>query len=157
MKAKYYSLFAVAALLLPGCSTHGGGVIVNSPGTVTPRDLPPEHAPAHGRRAQQRYHYHYFPDAQVYFDLDRKLYFYISANRWRVSVSLPDYLKIRLGDRRVTLELDIDKPYHEFHVHKKRYPPGQYKKKTSKGKGKEQREKNAHKGGAKDKDERDSY
>jgi hypothetical protein len=149
VKAIKHSLSAAAGvLLLSGCTTHGGGVSVHSPGSATPRDLPPAHAPAYGRRAQQRYHYRYFPDAQVYFDLDRKLYFYISANRWRVSVSLPHYLQIRLGERQVSLEMDTDKPYQEFRAHKKRYPPGQLKKKAKK---------NNAKGRGNKQDEREYY
>lgn len=140
MKATEYFLCAVLlGFMLTGCKTTGGGVIRHAPGPSTHQDLPPAHAPAHGRRAQQHYHYQYFPNAQVYFDLDRKLYFYISANRWKVAVSLPDYLRRRLGERRVPLDMETDKPYREFHVHKQKYPPGQTKqhKKVKKDKGKD--------------------
>ena len=58
---------------LSGCVTTGGGILIPSQGSATHHDLPLVHAPAYGRRAQQRYHYDYFPDAQVYFDLDRKM------------------------------------------------------------------------------------
>ena len=148
MKATRYFLFAaLLSILLGGCKTIGGGVVVHAPGPSTHQDLPPAHAPAHGRRAQQRYHYQYFPDAQVYFDLNRQLYFYISDNRWKVGITLPDYFRLRLGDARISLELDTDKPYRDFQTHKQKYPPGQAKQhkkdkhkdkkdKKDKGKGK---------------------
>lgn len=134
MKAIQYSLLLAALAFLPltGCKTIDGGVISHSPGSTTRGDLPPEHAPAHGRRAQQRYQYHYYPNAQVYFDLDRKLYFYISANRWKVSVSLPEYFRRRLNDHHVPLDMAVAKPYQEFRQHKKQYPPGLAKKKEKK-------------------------
>ena len=36
---------------------------------------PPPHAPAHGYRAKHTYRY--YPDASVYFDISRKIYFYL--------------------------------------------------------------------------------
>ena len=74
----------------------------------------------------------------MYFDLDRKLYFYISANRWKVSVSLPEYFRRRLDDHHVSLEMEIAKPYQEFRSHKKMFPPGLAKKKN-KGKRKKKK------------------
>lgn len=131
MKASklFLSLSVLLIIVLTGCKSTGGGVILHAPGTTALHDSPPAHAPAHGRRAQQQFRYQYYPDAQVYFDLDRKLYFYISANRWKVSVSLPEYFHLHLRDHHVLLEMDIDRPYREYSRHKKLYPPGQAKKK----------------------------
>lgn len=147
MKASklYFSLSVLLITVLTGCKTIGGGVISHAPGPTARHDSPPAHAPAHGRRVQQRFHYHYFPNAQVYFDLDRRLYFYISANRWKVSVSLPEYFRRRLDDQRVLLEMEIAKPYQEFHRHKKQYPPGLAKKKN-KGKRKDNKDKKQGRG-----------
>jgi len=100
-------------------------VIVDEPG-------PPPHAKAYGRRAQHRYYY--YPDASVYFDLDRKSYFYLEGTSWRAAVELPREIRVRLGSS-VTMELDTDKPYSHYGDHKKKYPPGQLKKKKNKGKG----------------------
>jgi hypothetical protein len=91
---------------------------------------PPHHAPAHGYRAQ--YAYYYYPTTYVYFDTSRKIYFYLEGSNWRVSASLPSDILIRLDDP-VTIEMDSDKPYTEFEVHKAKYPPGQMKKKKKKG------------------------
>jgi hypothetical protein len=45
-----------------------------------------------------------------------------------VGVSLPDNLNVRLGNY-VTIGMDSDKPYAQFHSHKEKYSPGQLKKK----------------------------
>jgi hypothetical protein len=90
---------------------------------------PPAHAPAHGYRAKHKYHY--YPHAQVYFDISREVYFYIEGNAWRMSASLPGGLHVRLSDY-VTIDMDSDKPYKHFKKHKKKYPPGHRKKKKDK-------------------------
>ena len=86
-------LFPLSALGGPKSKSKGG---------------PPAHAPAHGYRA--KYNYNYYPDENVYYDTDRKLYFYMEGDNWRASVSLPFDLKLKLGDH-VSVEMDCDKPY----------------------------------------------
>jgi hypothetical protein len=71
---------------------------------------PPKHAKAHGYRAKHTYQY--YPDAKVYYDIARGSYFYLEGDNWRASVTLPDTLKVRLGDF-VTVEMESDKPYAE--------------------------------------------
>ena len=90
---------------------------------------PPAHAPAHGYRA--KYTYRYYPSSCIYFDACRKVYFYLEGDNWRTSVSLPRHIQLQLGGY-VTLEMDTDKPYTQFKKHKRKYPPGQLKKKTKK-------------------------
>ena len=90
---------------------------------------PPPHAPAHGYRAKHTYHY--YPDNHVYFDTSRELYFYLDEGKWRASVSLPRHLHIHLGEH-VTIQMDSDRPYTQYKAHKKKYPPGQMKKKKMK-------------------------
>jgi hypothetical protein len=86
---------------------------------------PPPWAPAHGHRA--KHHYYYYPDSHVYYDTERKVYFYPSAGDWRVSAVLPPGIRIDVGGY-TALEMDNDRPYiyHEEVV--KKYPPGQLKK-----------------------------
>lgn len=67
------------------------------------------------------YTYRYFPSVQAYYDVDRKTYFYLEGDSWRVSMSLPISLKLQLGDH-VTIEMDSDKPYTRFEEHKRNYP-----------------------------------
>jgi hypothetical protein len=91
-----------------------------------PKGGPPAHAPAHGYRA--KHHYRYYPSCYVYFDISRKFYFYLSGDSWKVSASLPSHMRVQLGEY-VSIEMDTDKPYTKFKDHKKKYPPGQLKKK----------------------------
>ncbi|MBW2029745.1 MAG: hypothetical protein JRJ31_11805 [Deltaproteobacteria bacterium] len=104
---------------------HLGG----NPPVKKKKGRPPHHAPAHGYRA--KYIYYYYPAAQVYFDTGRRVYFYMDGPSWRMTVSLPPHIRIALGER-VTIEMDSDKPYKKHKIHKKKYPPGHFKK----GKGK---------------------
>jgi hypothetical protein len=103
MKKLYCKLltFSICCVLLFPFSAVGGPKSKSKGG-------PPAHAPAHGYRA--KYNYHYYPKANVYYDTDRKLYFYIQGENWRASVSLPLDLKIQLGNH-VSIEMDCDKPY----------------------------------------------
>ena len=121
------ALVSAFCLLIVGAActiTHkdgkGAGPAVIQPGG------PPAHAPAHGYRA--KYTYYYYPGPQVYFDIGRSVYFYMDGGNWTMSVSLPTNLRVQLGDH-VTIDMDTDKPYTQFAEHKKKYPPGQLKKK----------------------------
>ena len=126
-------------LFLPnfGCSV---GVVYDEPAyrsqpppAPPPREPgPPPWAPAHGYRA--KYQYRYYPEARVYYDTGRNLYFYYEGGRWGASVSLPSSIRINVSDY-VSLEMDTDEPYRYDSDVIKKYPPGQQKKK-SKGKGK---------------------
>jgi len=84
------------------------------------KGAPPKHAKAHGYRAKHTYQY--YPEAKAYYDAARGSYFYLDGDSWRVSVSLPDSLKVRLGTS-VTVEMESDKPYTEFDEHSCQYPP----------------------------------
>jgi hypothetical protein len=90
---------------------------------------PPAHAPAHGYRAKHQYRY--FPSAHVYFDVNRKLYFYLRGGNWEAAISLPGELKVKLGSY-VSIELETDKPYKYHKQHRTKYPPGQMKKRGKK-------------------------
>jgi len=87
---------------------------------------PPPHAPAHGYRA--KYTYRYYPSCSVYYDTYRRLYFYLQGPNWQISASLPQGLQLSLGSY-VSIEMDTDKPYTYYEEHKRKYPPGQLKKK----------------------------
>ena len=69
---------------------------------------PPAHAPAHGYRAKHKYRY--YPSCSVYYDSDRRIYFYLKGDYWEIGTSLPTHLRLGLGDF-VNIELDTDKPY----------------------------------------------
>lgn len=87
--------------------------------TKPPKQSPPPWAPAHGVRS--KYTYHYYPSTQVYFDLARKQYFFIDQGIWRMTTSLPRGISLAATEY-VVLEMDTDKPYTYFEMHKKKYP-----------------------------------
>ena len=128
------SMFLVMSgfpLLLGGCALRVG----DPPAPVyapPPEPGPPPWAPAHWHRA--KHHYYYYPESQLYFDLERRLYFYFSGGGWQASVSLPSGFQLSAGEY-VSLDMDVDRPYLYHSDVEKRYPPGQLKK-NGKGKGK---------------------
>ena len=85
---------------------------------------PPPHAPAHGYR--RKYTYRYYPDAHVYFDVDRNLYFFLERGKWKSRMALPSSIRIKASEW-VTIDLDTPKPYLKIKEHEKRYPPGKIK------------------------------
>ena len=109
--------------LLAGCGVRSMGVHIGEGPAV--KAGPPPHAPAHGYRA--KYAYRYYPDSCVYFDVHRGVYFHLTGDSWRMSVSLPNEIHVRLADY-VMVELDTDTPYANFEEHRAKYPPGQMKK-----------------------------
>ena len=54
--------------------------------------------------------YEYYPDARVYFDPARQLYFFMEANRWAAKAFLPPQIKVRVGPP-VIVDLDTERPY----------------------------------------------
>lgn len=114
--------------LFPGCNVKRGGTEVGMPSSEPgppPKGGPPPWAPAHGYRA--KYRYRYYPSFHVYFDVGRRVYFYLDAGRWQMSARLPRAIRLGPADY-VVIELETDKPYQYFSKHKKQYPPGQAKK-----------------------------
>lgn len=127
----------LGAAILTGCQTTGGVASVGW-GEKHHQAPPPAHAPAHGVRAM--HHYHYYPAAEVYFDLDRRVYFYVSDGRWVMSAALPLAVDEELGAR-VALEMETDRPYVRHAEHKSKYPPGRA---GNRGKGRNKGQKPAH-------------
>lgn len=125
----------LALTVVVGCGSSGGAGVkwgedkagVHSEPQVAMKG-PPPWAKAHGHRA--KYKYLYFPECPAYFDTDRSVYFYLEGASWVISVSLPDRLRMNLGEH-VALELDTDEPYTYYNAHKKKYPPGQAKNNKS--------------------------
>jgi hypothetical protein len=109
-------LLMLPFLFLSGCRTTTGTLIGNtSPG-----------ASAYGNPAKNQYRY--YPYDRVYFDEQRKVYYYNSEGNWQMSVSLPSSIRITVDDF-VKLDMDTDKPYEYHNDVVRKYPPGQEKKK----------------------------
>ena len=92
---------------------------------VVPTDVfsqgPPPWAPAHGYRAKTRHIY--FPDQNMYYDIQRGTYIYFSNGKWAVSVKVPSiFVGINLG-RSTQIELDFygDRPQRYNYSHKTKY------------------------------------
>lgn len=81
---------------------------------------PPSWAPAHGYRAKVRQIY--FPDYNMYYDLQKGVYIYLNKDSWQISVNLPTIFgRINLSNTpKVQLELNTDSPqrYNAEHLMK---------------------------------------
>lgn len=82
---------------------------------------PPSWAPAHGYRADTRHVY--FPDQNMYFDVQRNNYIYFHDGKWQVSVKLPSlYVGVDLGRAaKIELNLNTDSPQRYNEEHKTKY------------------------------------
>ena len=69
------------------------------------------------------FHYDYYPDAEVYFDTIRHLYFYQDGGTWAMSVALPISFQENLGSS-VRLKLKNAKPYLFHREHRQEHPSG---------------------------------
>ena len=112
---------------------------------------PPPWAPAHGYREKAARHYYYYPTASVYFDVERRLYFYRSGGEWRASPILPATIVIEPRGY-VEMDLDSDEPYVHHNEHKEKYKehPGKGRKHKDEGEDDDDRGKGRGKGREKD-------
>jgi len=104
-------------------------VLVPLAGAVPPgkkRHSPPPWAPAHGVRAKHRYRY--FPEYHIYFDLDRRLYFFLEKGVWKSAPKpprlpgVPSLPPVPGPDEFIELQLDTLRPYIYFEEHRRKYP-----------------------------------
>ncbi|UGS22754.1 hypothetical protein [Flavobacterium channae] len=100
---------------------------------VVPTDVfsqgPPPWAPAHGYRAKTRHIY--FPDQNMYYDIQKGVYIYFNNGKWAVSVKVPSvFVGINLG-RSTQIELDFygDSPQRYNYSHKTKYKAKKHKSK----------------------------
>jgi len=82
------------------------------------RHGPPSHGHGHGYRG--KYHYRYYPEVGIYFDMNRSLYFF-QDNGWRCAANLPGHL--RLVGAPIILDLDDDTPYSRYYEHREKFAP----------------------------------
>lgn len=75
---------------------------------------PPPWAPAHGYRAKQ-YRYVYYPEYEVYYAPETRLWFWLDGGRWRFGATLPGYLPL-VGVPGVSIILGSERPYYEHRV-----------------------------------------
>lgn len=68
-----------------------------------------------------KHRYNYYPDAQVYFDPARQLYFFMEANRWLARAVLPREINVSIGPP-VVVDLDSERPYDRHDDVRRIYP-----------------------------------
>ena len=118
-----WSIFLITIIFIISfnlINTHEGGIQIGTNLVLAKgkKTGPPPHAKANGYRAKHTYRY--YPSANAYYDVERKSYFYREGSNWRVGVSLPDNLNVRLGNY-VTIGMDSDKPHTSFEEHRRQY------------------------------------
>ena len=99
-------LAAIPLFTAAGCVA-GAGSAPTAP-TQAQTHGPPAHAPAHGWR--RKHAYVHYPSCNVYYDRERRLYFWLEGRDWKVGVELPGSFRIDVRAA-VTIELDSDVPY----------------------------------------------
>lgn len=72
---------------------------------------PPPWAPAHGYRAKHAYVY--YPEREIYYAPETRMWFWLSGGNWRVGASLPVAYRPYVSVGGVSIELDTDRPYLE--------------------------------------------
>lgn len=112
---KIVFLSLLSLTFITGCHTYGGGIIIDD--GYAHRPLPPAHA-----RAHRLHRYYYYPNAEIYFDVGRNMYFYLnSAGAWTFSVNLPVHLRSHLHNAYVEVEMEQDRPYLRHKYYKNKY------------------------------------
>jgi len=97
---------------------------------------PPAHAPAHGYR--KKFDYKYYPSKKVYYCSQRRLYFWIEGDGWKLGASLPSNLNVS-GVDSISVDISQETPYMHYESNYKQSHPGKGKAKgkyKEKGKGK---------------------
>lgn len=72
------------------------------------------------------YDYWYYPGVQVYYDINRHVYFYLGSSGWVEVRVLPPALRARLGHY-VPLHSRYARPYRDYNEHRRKYPPNYYR------------------------------
>jgi hypothetical protein len=64
----------------------------------------------------KKHHYIYYPEHQIYFAPEAKVYYWRSGDKWESGVTLPESSRAYVTTGGVELDLDVDRPYekHEW-------------------------------------------
>lgn len=123
---KIVFLSLLSLTFITGCHTYGGGIIIDD--GYAHRPIPP----AHGHRLHR---YYYYPNAEIYFDIGRNMYFYLDSHgAWTFSVHLPIHLRSHLHNAYVEVEMEHKRPYLRHKYYKNKYKKHKrYNRKYNKG------------------------
>lgn len=80
---------------------------------------PPPWAPAHGARA--KHHYVYYPNGEIYYAPQRRMWFWLSGDHWQAGVELPLALRTYVRVDGVNIELEASRPYERHSYVVRRY------------------------------------
>ncbi len=82
---------------------------------------PPPWAPAHGYRERTRHIY--FPQQNVYYDVERSVYIYLNNGNWEIGARIPKGINANTlrDSRQVELVLNSDQPQKFNSSHIKKY------------------------------------
>jgi hypothetical protein len=101
MKTKLTLLSIVSALLLIGCYTERPREYVRSPAV------------------EASYSYVYYPDAEVYYEPQRHVYFWADGGAWRSGPRVPGNIVLR---SHVTVNLNSSEPYRHHEEVRAQHP-----------------------------------
>lgn len=104
-------------------------ISINS-GTNRVYEPAPRHVHTNYCHHEEVVDYYYYPEIEVYFDVQSSLFIYYASNGWVRSSYLPrdcDDYDIDRGYR-VVLDYHGQRPYNHFHEHKEKYKRKEYKK-----------------------------
>ena len=99
-------LVLLALLAVPGC----GLKIARVHTPVAVKKAPPGNA--YGLKKNKQFQYEYYPSVEVYFDPQRKLYFWHAKAYWGVGKRLPSTYRLDRKERTL-VSLDTKLPYRE--------------------------------------------
>ena len=118
MKRTIFQLCVLFFLIifLNGCAP---GVMVAVPGS-------PPHGNAYGHA---KHTYRYYPDLEVYWDGEAKMYVAFQNREW---VTVRSYPQVR-WEAYIVIETETPKPWQNHDAVKKQYPPGNNRNKNKGG------------------------
>lgn len=110
---KIVFLSLLSLTFITGCHPYGGGIII---------DDGYAHRPVPSTHRHSLHRYYYYPNAEIYFDVGRNMYFYLnSAGTWSFSVNLPIHLRSHLHNAYIEVEMEYDRPYLRHKYYKNKY------------------------------------
>lgn len=102
---------------ITGCSSY----LDYDPSSETSGGLQPPPPWEQDRGIGEEQHYYYYPQVKIYFNLERKVYYYFYEGQWQIASQLPN--NVKLSGRRVKLNIPGEEPYIWQPAVEERFPP----------------------------------
>lgn len=123
----FFTTLVLSALL----TTTGCGHLHVSQGNSRHDSVKEPRGNAYGLKKHNHIEYEYYPSVEVYFDPQRKLYFWHASAYWGVGKRLPSTYKLDHKDRRL-VSLDTKLPYRQHDRVKSENPKKKFGRKHKK-------------------------